>query len=112
MEIARRSGREPVARLASNENPFPPPPAVLDAAILALRGVPPLLTMPVAGVLAALYGLLWGYPCLRLRGQYFAIATIGVGEATRLIMLNMQTHQNYCRPFDETTDCAGAAGDA
>ena len=39
MEIARRSGVKPVARLASNENPFPPPPAVLDAAILALRGV-------------------------------------------------------------------------
>lgn len=38
-ELARRSGREPVARLASNENPFPPPPVVLDAAILALRGV-------------------------------------------------------------------------
>jgi histidinol-phosphate aminotransferase len=38
-EVARRSGREPVARLASNENPFPPPPVVLDAAILALRGV-------------------------------------------------------------------------
>ena len=39
MEIARRSGKERIARLASNENPFPPPPAVLDAAILALRGV-------------------------------------------------------------------------
>ncbi|HUK38998.1 MAG TPA: histidinol-phosphate transaminase [Methanomicrobiales archaeon] len=38
-EIARRSGIEPVARLASNENPFPPPPAVLDAAMLSLRGV-------------------------------------------------------------------------
>jgi histidinol-phosphate aminotransferase len=38
-EIARRSGREPVARLASNENPFPPPPVVLDAAMLALSGV-------------------------------------------------------------------------
>jgi histidinol-phosphate aminotransferase len=38
-ELARRSGIEPVARLASNENPFPPPPVVLDAAILALRGV-------------------------------------------------------------------------
>ncbi|HUK92944.1 MAG TPA: histidinol-phosphate transaminase [Methanomicrobiales archaeon] len=38
-EIARRSGVDPVARLASNENPFPPPPVVLDAAILALRGV-------------------------------------------------------------------------
>jgi len=57
--------------------------------ILALRGVSPLLTMPLAGLVAALYGLLWGYPCLRLRGQYFAIATIGVGEATRLLMLNL-----------------------
>ena len=28
--------------------------------ILALRGVPPLMTMPLAGVIAALYGLLWG----------------------------------------------------
>jgi branched-chain amino acid transport system permease protein len=58
-------------------------------AILVLRGVPPLATIPLAGVIAALYGLLWGYPCLRLRGQYFAIATIGVGEATRLLMLNL-----------------------
>jgi branched-chain amino acid transport system permease protein len=57
--------------------------------ILALRGVPGLLTIPLAGIVASLYGLLWGYPCLRLRGQYFAIATIGVGEATRLLMLNM-----------------------
>jgi branched-chain amino acid transport system permease protein len=57
--------------------------------ILALRGVPPLLTLPLAGIVAAVYGLLWGYPCLRLRGQYFAIATIGVGEATRLLMLNL-----------------------
>ncbi len=57
--------------------------------ILALRGIPGLLTIPVAGLVASLYGLLWGYPCLRLRGQYFAIATIGVGEATRLLMLNL-----------------------
>ncbi len=57
--------------------------------ILALRGMPALLTIPIAGTVASLYGLLWGYPCLRLRGQYFAIATIGVGEATRLLMLNL-----------------------
>lgn len=57
--------------------------------ILALRGIPALLTLPIAGMVASLYGLLWGYPCLRLRGQYFAIATIGVGEATRLLMLNL-----------------------
>lgn len=59
--------------------------------ILALRGVPALMAMPVAGLIAALYALLWGYPCLRLRGQYFAIATIGVGEATRLLMLNLDS---------------------
>jgi branched-chain amino acid transport system permease protein len=57
--------------------------------ILVLRGVSPLVTMPIAGLIAGIYGLLWGYPCLRLRGQYFAIATIGVGEATRLLMLNL-----------------------
>ncbi len=57
--------------------------------ILALRGIPALLTLPIAGMVASFYGFLWGYPCLRLRGQYFAIATIGVGEATRLLMLNL-----------------------
>jgi len=57
--------------------------------ILVLRGIPGLLTVPIAGMVASFYGLLWGYPCLRLRGQYFAIATIGVGEATRLLMLNL-----------------------
>jgi branched-chain amino acid transport system permease protein len=40
----------------------------------------------VGGVTAALYALLWGHPTLRLRGPYFAIATIGVNEATRLVM--------------------------
>ncbi len=37
------------------------------------------------GLTAGLYGLLWGHPTLRLRGPYFSIATIGVGEATRLV---------------------------
>lgn len=36
------------------------------------------------GAVAGLYALLWGHPTLRLRGPYFSIATIGVGEATRL----------------------------
>jgi len=39
----------------------------------------------VGGAAAAGYALLWGHPTLRLRGPYFSIATIGVGEATRLI---------------------------
>ena len=40
----------------------------------------------LGGLAAAAYALLWGHPTLRLRGPYFSIATIGVGEATRLIL--------------------------
>jgi len=55
-------------------------------AILWLRlGMHPLLTIPLGGLLAAAFGILWGYPLLRLRGYFFAIATIGVGEATRVL---------------------------
>ena len=54
--------------------------------MLWLAGVHPFLTMPVAALLAALYGVAWGWPCLRLRGPYFAIATIGVAEATRIVV--------------------------
>jgi branched-chain amino acid transport system permease protein len=48
----------------------------------------PLITLPVAGLAAAGYAVLVGIPTLRLRGPYFAIATIGVGEATRLFFVN------------------------
>ena len=48
----------------------------------------PLIALPVAGLVAALYGVLVGIPTLRLRGPYFAIATIGIGEATRLLAIN------------------------
>lgn len=57
------------------------------AARLQLSAGFPLVAAWVAGGLAAgLYGLLWGHPTLRLRGPYFSIATIGVGEATRLVL--------------------------
>jgi branched-chain amino acid transport system permease protein len=48
----------------------------------------PLLTLPIAALVAAGYSVLVGAPTLRLRGPYFAIATIGVGEATRLLAVN------------------------
>lgn len=54
-------------------------------AMLWLAGIHPFLTMPAAALLAAVFGVLWGWPCLRLRGPYFAIATIGVAEATRIV---------------------------
>jgi branched-chain amino acid transport system permease protein len=57
-------------------------------AILVGLGWPLWTTFPLAGGLAALFSLVIGVPAFRLRGPYFAIATIGVGEATRLIALN------------------------
>lgn len=46
------------------------------------------VTMPIAGVMAVLFGILLGIPTMRLSGNYFAIATLGFGEITRLVMLN------------------------
>lgn len=58
-------------------------------ALLWLAGWSPILTYPVAGLAAATFSLLVGVPTLRLAGPYFSIATIGVGEAMRILMLNL-----------------------
>ncbi|MEO8324038.1 MAG: branched-chain amino acid ABC transporter permease [Actinomycetota bacterium] len=42
-----------------------------------------------AAVLAVLFAVLVGAPVLRLRGHYFAIATLGVAEGMREIITNM-----------------------
>lgn len=46
------------------------------------------ICLPLAGILAACAGLLLGFPVLRLRGDYFAIVTLGFGEIVRIILLN------------------------
>ena len=56
------------------------------AARAILSGAPMVIGWLLGGLLAGLYALLWGHPTLRLRGPYFSIATIGVGEATRLVL--------------------------
>jgi len=38
---------------------------------------------------AALSGVIIGVPCLRLRGDYLAIATLGFGEIIRIVIMNM-----------------------
>jgi branched-chain amino acid transport system permease protein len=57
---------------------------VAAQAQLSLR-LPMLLSWLIGGVVAGVFSLIWGHPTLRLRGPYFSIATIGVGEATRLV---------------------------
>ena len=44
--------------------------------------------LPVAGGAAAAFGLLLGWPTLRLRGDYLAIVTLGFGEIIRIILVN------------------------
>ncbi|HEV8390804.1 MAG TPA: high-affinity branched-chain amino acid ABC transporter permease LivM [Dongiaceae bacterium] len=46
------------------------------------------LALPLAGALAASFGLLLGFPVLRLRGDYLAIVTLGFGEMIRVIIIN------------------------
>jgi len=44
--------------------------------------------LPLAGLMAALLGVLLGFPVLRLRGDYLAIVTLGFGEIIRIVLLN------------------------
>lgn len=46
------------------------------------------VVLPLAGMMAALFGILLGFPVLRLRGDYLAIVTLGFGEIIRLVILN------------------------
>ncbi len=52
--------------------------------LLSLKGINPFWTLPLAAVLGALFSVVIGLPAFRLRGPYFTIATIGVGEAVRV----------------------------
>lgn len=44
--------------------------------------------LPMAGLIAAVFGMTLGFPVLRLRGDYLAIVTLGFGEIIRIILLN------------------------
>jgi branched-chain amino acid transport system permease protein len=46
------------------------------------------ILLPLAGSLAAFWGVLLGFPVLRLRGDYLAIVTLAFGEIIRLILIN------------------------
>ena len=47
--------------------------------------------LPLAGMLASLWGVMLGFPVLRLRGDYLAIVTLAFGEIIRLVILNWQS---------------------
>jgi branched-chain amino acid transport system permease protein len=46
------------------------------------------ICLPIAGILAACWGMILGFPVLRLRGDYLAIVTLAFGEIIRTILIN------------------------
>jgi len=46
------------------------------------------ILLPLAGILSSFWGILLGFPVLRLRGDYLAIVTLAFGEMIRLILIN------------------------
>jgi len=46
------------------------------------------MVLPIGAGLGAVFGILLGFPVLRLRGDYLAIVTLGFGEIIRIILEN------------------------
>ena len=62
------------------------------SAILSTRlGLPFWLTIPAAGLLAAFFGILLGFPCLRLKGLYLAMATMSFGVVVEYLVTHLES---------------------
>jgi len=58
--------------------------------ILSLQyGISPWIGMIVGGILATIVGILIGFPTFKMRGAYFALATIAFGEGIRVMVENI-----------------------
>ena len=52
------------------------------------------ILLPAAGFMAAFWGVILGFPVLRLRGDYLAIVTLAFGEIIRLVLINWREVTN------------------
>ena len=52
------------------------------------------ILLPAAGIMAAFWGVILGFPVLRLRGDYLAIVTLAFGEIIRLVLINWREVTN------------------
>jgi len=64
--------------------------AYTSTVLFQTYGISPWFGMLVGGLLAALVGIIIGLPTLKLRGAYFALATIAVGEGLRVLVENVK----------------------
>ena len=63
--------------------------------------LPALVILPILVAVTAIAGVLIGAPTLRLRGDYLAIVTLGFGEITYILLVNLD------RPVDITGGPSG-----
>ncbi len=62
-----------------------------SAAVLVMKfNVPMALAILAGGLVTTFFGLLIGFPTLKLRGDYLAIVTLSFGEIIRVIMVNLE----------------------
>ena len=62
--------------------------AIINLQMRSLTGF--LLGVLLAAIFAAFVGILIGIPTLRLKGDYLAIATLGMAEIIRVVFLNLE----------------------
>ena len=62
--------------------------AYTSTQLLLVWGLSPWVGMLAGGVAATLFALAVGWPCFRLRGHYFAMATIAVAEILQIVVTN------------------------
>jgi branched-chain amino acid transport system permease protein len=61
------------------------------------------LMLPVAALVAAFFGVVFGAPTLRLKGDYLAIVTLGFGEIVPIVARNTPTVTNGAQGLNGVT---------
>ena len=64
------------------------------ATVLCFDSLPLWVVVPLAGLAAAAFAALVGYPVLRVRGPYFVMLTYGVAELVKYIVVNIEAALN------------------
>jgi len=62
--------------------------AYVTAILNTVFGLPIIWTLPLAGLVAALFGYLIALPIIHLRGDYLLVVTIGIVEIVRIVLNN------------------------
>jgi branched-chain amino acid transport system permease protein len=62
--------------------------AYVSTLLFIYLGLTPWIGMLIGGVVSALFGIAVGYPCFKLKGAYYCLATIAYGELVRIFFQN------------------------